>query len=75
MPNKTIYLKEEDLEKWDSLENKSEFIHQALTKGTDSETNPKKQIPLTNEKKLYTPGIKICQHGYAVGLCKFNCKK
>lgn len=30
MPQKTVYIRDEDLDKWNSVEQKSEFIHQAL---------------------------------------------
>lgn len=30
MPNRTIYIRNEDLDKWQALDNKSEFVHKAL---------------------------------------------
>lgn len=30
MPQVTVYIREEDIEKWKAIEKKSEFIHKAL---------------------------------------------
>lgn len=30
MPQVTVYIREEDIEKWKALEKKAEFIHKAL---------------------------------------------
>lgn len=32
MPQVTVYIREEDIEKWKAINKKSEFIHQALQK-------------------------------------------
>lgn len=41
----------------------------------DAETIPGERIPMSEAEKSYNPPIVMCQHGYAVGLCKFGCKK
>ncbi len=38
MPNRTIYIRNEDVEKWDGLSDKSEHVHQMLIRtGTSKE--------------------------------------
>lgn len=44
MPNFTIYIKKDDLDRWKALENKSEFISNALNR-----------VPIPNYKK--TPSV------------------
>lgn len=33
MPQVTVYVRDEDLDKWKAIEKKSEFLHRALTNG------------------------------------------
>jgi len=63
MPHANIWIRKEDQELWDKVENKSEFISLALRKQT-----PKIEPRVTVETKF-------CKHGSPIGLCKFGCKK
>lgn len=58
MPQVTVYIREQDLEKWKALPKKSEFIHKALNpneelspnggwikEGTGWKPNPKSKVP------------------------------
>lgn len=36
MPQVTVYVRQEDLDKWKAIDRKSEFIHQALNKTASS---------------------------------------
>jgi len=86
MPNRTVYIRKLDLEKWDGVANKSEFIHNALNNVGDFEKyvldaveknlggDLKGLAPIV--KPLKTPladalqVIKSCPHGADPKFCK-----
>lgn len=65
MPHANIWVRRADWEKWEAIEKKSEFISNAL-KGT--------HIEIKTPSSKATKGA-VCQHGAAIGFCKFNCRK
>lgn len=76
MPQVTVYIREEDIDKWKSLVKKSEFIHNALnsipysileTDEVSSNVRPDiKNIRLA-EPKLAVKDL--CKHGNMAGFC------
>lgn len=73
MPHANIWIRSDDLEKWEAIEKKSEFISEALNGVPPSQA---KESPLPDSVKERVERHRgFCQHGYAVGLCKFGCKK
>lgn len=69
MPQVTVYIREEDLEKWKAIEKKSEFIHNALT--STSETIEISHDTLQKIKKGNLSVSDICkQHGIDKNLCR-----
>ena len=81
MPQKTVFVRDGDLDKWNSIEKKSEFIHQALNGGSNyQEYDPGNNSVATVVDKVpqiegVAKGFKLCKHGMAIGLCKHGCKK
>ena len=64
MPQVTVYIREEDLEKWKSVEKKSEFISNALRRVVSSSPSP---LPNRQDKPLSIQRAccklpKPCQH-------------
>lgn len=57
MPQKTVFIRDGDLDKWNAIEKKSEFIHIALSGNT-----PESIIPLIKETELLVKR----------GLCKIH---
>lgn len=55
MPQVTVYIREDDLDKWKALEKKSEFIHHAL-RGTPKEISPPSKIKSTKNIKINDNG-------------------
>lgn len=75
MPQVTVYIREEDLEKWKAIEKKSEFIHNALA----SKPSPSNSLGTPNEDGIvhgiYAPATGkskvVCkQHGIDKNLCR-----
>jgi hypothetical protein len=79
MPQVTTYIRKDDMDKWQAIEKKSEFIHNALNKkpepvGVYGQGLPEKVEPLiiNNSKDvLKTTGSGLCKHGADPKYCKF----
>ena len=73
MPQVTVYVRSEDLEKWKAVEKKSEFIHKALNFEQGIPTSRKYrelEMPHPNPKiKVWVPE-KSCKHGSDPKFCK-----
>lgn len=71
---KTIYLRQEDEDKWNAVENKSEFIHVALNrspKDTGPSTVPNNVGLLGINKPQVSKTIAVfCKHGADPRFCK-----
>lgn len=64
MPQVTVYVREEDLEKWKSIPKKAEFIHNALNENKYEKLAKESAFPNINQP------IKACKHGYDPKMCK-----
>jgi hypothetical protein len=54
MPKVTVYIRNEDYEKWKAIEEKTEFIHGALKNGTASGADKEYSRPTRAAEKLPT---------------------
>lgn len=77
MPQVTVYIRKKDLEKWQAVEKKTEFIHNALN-NTVAELDSRASAIFVDEGqkrpntfKFTGEGIKLCKHGYPPVFCKF----
>lgn len=52
MPNRTVYIRIEDLDKWNALENKSEWLHKHLNLDLDRLNHLKKQLVRVETKMV-----------------------
>ena len=64
MPRTTVYIRNEDWDKWKALENKSEAISMLLREKKGVE-------PVARQKK---DNIKFCKHNSVAGFCKKGCR-
>lgn len=83
MPTISIYLKNEDYEKWQAIKKKSEWLHEKLNAGSEDAGSvlPVSELP-EGLKKVVTPVTRgrtgsftelfggLCKHGAAPGFCK-----
>lgn len=78
MPHANIWIRKEDVDKWQALEKKSEFIHNALNDGgvsgmvgalVKAEYVEEAEFTEKDGKPVYTG--KTCKHGYNPNYCKF----
>lgn len=60
MPQQTVYIRQDDLERWKQLPNKAEFIHNALN-GIENGTGEPEDI----EEQLEALGLDYYQPGKA----------
>jgi hypothetical protein len=68
MPQVTVYIRQADLDKWKSIEKKTEFISQALG-GASSQTSAEHiKQPAASEEEVY------CKHDFLPRLCQ-ECSK
>jgi hypothetical protein len=85
MPRVTQYIREEDMDKWKAIKNKSEFIHNALkdvafwTDGKHSMNTPGPVKELYDNKPIKTieanegvvlKPVKLCKHNANPLFCK-----
>jgi hypothetical protein len=83
MPNRTIYIRKEDLDKWEAIEDKPTWLQIALN-GTDVPTvnkviKERKEIEKIMEQHLpiiteRNKDMDFCKHGSVKGFCKKGCK-
>lgn len=82
MPKITVYIRNEDMDKWRAVEKKSEWMHTRLnfesTTITSSDvpmttTNPSmlKQVDTASLKKGILKNLPSCKHGANPDFCKF----
>lgn len=80
MPQVTVYIRDEDIERWREVEKKSEFIHSALRDSPSSYTLENRQViktPADVKKVIKKSSDKdTCSHGFSRSLrmCKYGCK-
>jgi len=89
MPNRTVYIRPDNVDTWNSLENKSEWLNDLLgakeVVATIDRLPHIKTAPTADAVKKVWPGIgpviteknkdtKFCKHGFAQGFCKKGCK-
>lgn len=71
MPRVTQYIRDEDLDKWNSINNKSEWISKHL-----KESSPAYKEPMVFKKPQEVLGTlkpdKACKHGFPPEFCKFS---
>ena len=75
MPHANIWIRKDDMEKWLAIENKSEFIANALQGVPLSQGAAKESLPPKPLKAQVERSVGFCKHGSPFGLCRFNCKK
>lgn len=69
MPQKTVFVRDGDLDKWNAIEKKSEFIHNALSDKQNFELD-KQVLPLhAAQTKVAVP---IAAERLTKGLCKVH---
>lgn len=75
MPQKTFYLRNEDLALWRALSDKSQFIHDALNNFREKSKAPIKPPIIKQEyPSIHQQAKGLCKHGWPKGLCKKGCK-
>lgn len=62
MPRFNIYIREADISLWDSIENKSDFIHKAL-RGTFQKEGVGSLVQ-ESPKKITDDKLKMCKKGH-----------
>lgn len=82
MPKVTVYIRKEDYQAWKLVDQKTEFIHNALHQNMPRKPNP---IDIPAVAKIFPEVVRVrkaearkpatCKHGYAIGFCKYGCKK
>ena len=85
MPQVTVYIRQEDLEKWKALQGKSEFLHNALNTlpqknasgPTAKMTISSSEVPMTADnphqlKEVLKDDYTLCKHGMHPGFCKYS---
>lgn len=70
-----IYIRKEDEQRWAGIEDKPQFIHNAITHAADQIKVIRNSYDVTEALLKKDPTIKVCQHSYAIGLCKYGCVK
>lgn len=87
MPQVTVYIRNEDLDLWKSVEKKAEFLSSALRtfKFAPEPPSTPSTRPLVSEltvdpqddpddsigDSFVRPDVKVCKHGYSPRMCKF----
>ena len=79
MPKVTVYVRNEDLDKWKAVEKKTEFIHNALNPD-ENDGRLATRYELVDDKgnwnpkeiPIYPDDVKPCKHGYDPKMCKFS---
>jgi hypothetical protein len=90
MPQVTVYIRNDDLDKWREIPNKAEFIRIGLNSLAPSRIAIKKEAIILNPpeknggvanistekiKEIQAAkGLDFCKHGAVKGLCKKGCK-
>lgn len=69
MPNKTIYIRKEDLDKWESIEDKPGFIHNALSDSGRPQTLD--EAIAAYSRPMNGLPFKPCKHGADPKFCRF----
>lgn len=70
MPNVTLYVRQDDLEKWKLIENKTELVSQAINRSVITPTK-NKETPLHHEiaRPSDDEADPYCEHGFLIGKC------
>lgn len=76
MPTVSLYIKDEDYAKYQAIEKKSEFIHNALNGHVFESVPTKLPEPILspgveNIKTFLETPFRLCKHGADPKLCKF----
>lgn len=81
MPKATVYIRNEDWDRWQALQNKADFIHEALKGTREKEAKqPRKSGPShPTARYVYSDGVKydtkkpskkgLCEHSQPKGQC------
>ena len=79
MPQVTVYIRQEDLEKWQQIQKKSEFLHEALSTGLRAwkqvenvgDLPPRIKTKQDAEKAVKPETVTkgLCEHGQLKGQC------
>lgn len=75
MPDRSVYIRESDLEKWEALPNKAAFVHAALNRKDKGGRRPLDYKDLKNKKykkrKKPEPVLQFCEvHGTNNNICR-----
>jgi hypothetical protein len=87
VPQVTVYIREEDIEKWKTIQRKSEFIHKALNTSkpipqTEGVLRSDSRVPMTLDNPFQitkeplnksSKDYSLCKHGSVKGFCKIGC--
>ena len=76
MPRTTVYIRNEDWEKWKALENKSEAISRLLREKKGVEPVVRQEGKDYRRSDILDPPGKMdfCKHNAVAGFCKKGCK-
>lgn len=86
----TFYIRKADEAKWEEIKDKPDFIHASIN-GFEPQHRIDKALVSAKNSPIDYPGtvsyaqvvsggpttrrLKACEHGAAIGFCKFGCKK
>lgn len=65
MPQVTVYVRKDDLDKWKDLKGKANTIHKLLNRDVPP-------LPINTPKSVaQVLNVKLCKHGFDPNFCKF----